>query len=225
MFSSPLVVGYKGEIGSYLLNGLLKQMPKALDILCFDVNETPEEKKKRIEQSDCIFLCVPLNITKNWLKFWEPELGDKLIFEQCSLKSALYRKYKNLNLFPMHLLFRPSITPDKKDRRCSILQEFHGKEIEKWLEPIVNASIVYFKDVYEHDSEMARQQALIHRVILSLDKVLGVHPSRTYISAKVGELANRIKGGDENLYKIIQSNKQLPEILKEFKKEVDNFKY
>jgi len=28
----PLVVGYKGEIGSFILNGLLRIMPKALDI-------------------------------------------------------------------------------------------------------------------------------------------------------------------------------------------------
>ena len=27
---NPLVVGYKGQIGSFILNGLLRMMPKAL---------------------------------------------------------------------------------------------------------------------------------------------------------------------------------------------------
>ena len=59
-FKSPLVVGYKGEVGSFLLNGLLKIMPKALNVWCFDICETPIEKEHRIKISDCIFLCAGL---------------------------------------------------------------------------------------------------------------------------------------------------------------------
>ena len=40
IFKSPLVVGYKGEIGSFILQGLLRTMPKALDILCYDILDT-----------------------------------------------------------------------------------------------------------------------------------------------------------------------------------------
>ena len=32
-FRAPLVVGYKGEIGSFILQGLLRHMPKALDTI------------------------------------------------------------------------------------------------------------------------------------------------------------------------------------------------
>ena len=46
--NNPLVCGYKGEIGSFILSGLLKVMPKALDIWCVDVNETESEVIDRI---------------------------------------------------------------------------------------------------------------------------------------------------------------------------------
>jgi prephenate dehydrogenase len=82
----PLVIGHKGEIGSFLVNGLLKYMDKALDILCFDVNETQEEVEERIKKSDVIFLCVPVKQTVNWLKTYKSLLSGKIIFEQASLK-------------------------------------------------------------------------------------------------------------------------------------------
>ena len=63
MFKNPLVVGYKGEIGSFILQGLLKTMPKAKDIWCFDINETEKDKIARIKKADYIFLCVPLQDT------------------------------------------------------------------------------------------------------------------------------------------------------------------
>jgi hypothetical protein len=63
----PLVIGYKGEVGSFVLGGLLRIMPKALDIWCVDVNETKREVEQRIKISDVIFLCVPLQMTLEWL--------------------------------------------------------------------------------------------------------------------------------------------------------------
>ena len=63
----PLVIGYKGEIGLFILMGLIKIMAKALDIWCVDINETKEEVEQRIKIADTIFLCVPLETTLEWL--------------------------------------------------------------------------------------------------------------------------------------------------------------
>jgi len=115
---NPLVIGYKGEIGSFILSGLLKIIPKALQIYCVDINETDAEVRQRIEASDTIFLCVPFNLTVVWLIKWKPLLKNKLIFEQCSLKEWIYEHYvsKGLNIRSMHILFRPSQTPNLEDR-------------------------------------------------------------------------------------------------------------
>jgi prephenate dehydrogenase len=81
----PLVIGYKGEIGSFILGGLLRLMPKALDIWCTDINETDEEVANRIKVSDVIFLCVPLQLTMSWILKHKLLLKDKILIEQCSL--------------------------------------------------------------------------------------------------------------------------------------------
>jgi prephenate dehydrogenase len=85
--NAPLVVGYKGEIGSFILNGLLKTMPKASNIWCVDINDSPDEVAERIKRSDFIFLCVPLDKTIEWVNVWKRLLKDKVIVEQCSLKA------------------------------------------------------------------------------------------------------------------------------------------
>jgi hypothetical protein len=90
LMKHPLVVGYKGEIGSFILSGLLRVMPKALNIWCTDVNESDEEVASRIKIADVIFLCVPLQSTLNWLLKFKNLLKDKTIIEQCSLKEGLF---------------------------------------------------------------------------------------------------------------------------------------
>jgi prephenate dehydrogenase len=114
----PMVVGYKGEIGSFILNGLLRVMPKALDIWCVDINESDEEVESRIKVADTIFLCVPLQKTVDWLLKFKTLLKDKIIIEQCSLKEWIYnnKSLQGLNIKSMHILFRPSQTPDLLDR-------------------------------------------------------------------------------------------------------------
>ena len=84
-----MIVGYRGEIGSFILNGLLRVMPKALNIFCSDVNESEDEVVERIEKSDTIFLCVPMNKTIDWIVRYKELLKGKTILEQCSLKVGI----------------------------------------------------------------------------------------------------------------------------------------
>jgi prephenate dehydrogenase len=105
-----LIVGYKGEIGSFILNGLLRVMPKALDIWCVDVNETEGETVERIKIADVIFLCVPIDVTLEWLVTYKMLLSKKMLLEQCSLKELVYKSkdIEDLDIRSMYILFRPS---------------------------------------------------------------------------------------------------------------------
>lgn len=224
-FKSPLVVGYKGEVGSFLLNGLLKVMPKALNIWCFDINESPIEQEHRIKIADYIFLCIPMQDTVNWLIQHKDLLDSKIIIEQCSLKAPIYEneQLKDLDIRSMHLLFRPSATPDPADRRCALIGENLIHE-EDAIHEMTEAKFVYYKNCQEHDKAMALQQALIHRILLTLDTVLHKSDCNTYVSSKIWELIERIRAGDKALYSLIQENSKLPEALNLFKKMLDKFK-
>jgi prephenate dehydrogenase len=219
IFKNPLVVGYKGEIGSFLLNGLLRTMPKALNIWCFDINESEEEKIDRIKKSDYIFLCVPIKDTVEWLMKYKPFLKDKIIIEQCSLKYIIHEN-KNINdlkYISMHLLFRPSATPDEKDRRCIVVGiSKDNVEFTEQIQLMTKAQIIFLDTYTEHDKLMAEKQALIHKVLLALDKTIdeGID---TYTSSQIRKLADRIKAGNQELYDFIQTNRYLSEVLVEFK--------
>ena len=223
--NSPLVIGYKGEIGSFILNGLLRVMPKALDIWCVDVNETEEEVKERIAKSDTIFLCVPLRITLGWILRYKDLLKGKTIIEQCSLKEWIYEESRScdLDIRSMHILFRPSQTPDKADRRLGLFKgQFNDEMIEKLL-AITDSYLVTYGDEKEHDKEMAIQQALTHRTLLLLGATLKGCNGSTYISKKVIELAERIGKGNVDLYKMIQENKHLEEHLERMERGLREF--
>ncbi len=222
-FKSPLVVGYKGEIGSFILQGLLKTMPKASNIWCYDIGETEKERTERIIKSDVIFLCVPIQDTIKWL--WKNALilEGKTIIEQCSLKSFIYEdvlvKKRDFTLLSMHILFRPSATPNLGDRSVGLIEQptglWSGWLIDK-IRDITNSEVTWFDTYEEHDQAMAREQALVHRVLLALGNTIQGWGHETYIGGKVLELVERIKDGDPVLYKKIQSNKYLPKIMKEF---------
>lgn len=216
-FKSPLVVGYKGEIGSFILQGLLRTMPKASDIWCFDINETEAEKNKRIHKSDVIFLCVPIQDTVKWLLKYKGLLKNRIIIEQCSLKREIYEDagLKDLNIMSMHILFRPSATPDKKDRRVGLVDIWPARMIEA-IEKITDSETIHYIDYGGHDKAMAKQQALVHRVLLALGSTIGNLSYQTYIGSKVLELVERIKAGDPVLYKKIQSNEHLPKVMERF---------
>lgn len=217
MFNNPLVVGYKGEIGLFILNGLLRIMPKALNIWCFDINETEEEKIERIKKADYIFLCVPIQDTVRWLLKYKHYLKDKIIVEQCSLKMFLnVPQLEDLKILSMHILFRPSATPNIKDRNCVVLQDNCTIEfIDKMKEVLQSKVTLVDWDYKAHDTRMAFKQALAHRVLMVLDETIGEEDS-TYITKKVHELVERIKLGDKTLYSIIQDNKFLDEALQKF---------
>ena len=237
IIKSPLVVGYKGEIGSFILNGLLKEMPKASDIWCVDVNDDEEEVLSRIEKADYIFLCVPIEKTIAWLEEWETHLTDKFVIEQCSLKRTLFEqrivKNRRINFISMHLLFKPSGTPNASDRICLLWKDNRfcnvgdnlianlGSNISNML----NTIMVYdCKSFEEHDKVMALQQSLVHRIILALDKMTSKDKhAQTFVGKRVKELANRIKLGNPLLYGIIQANPHLEEVMKEFETELKNF--
>jgi len=221
----PLVVGYRGEIGSFILNGLLRVMPKALDIFCVDINETEEEVRERIEKADVIFLCVPMNVTVDWILPYKELLCNKMVVEQCSLKEDICKdeRLKGLDIRSMHILFRPSQTPDKADRLLGLFENQFNKEMTDTLLEITDSYLVTYKDVEEHDKEMAIQQALVHRTLLLLGEALGNCKGSTFISKKVVGLANRIKKGNLDLYKSIQENKHLPEHLERLEKGFKEF--
>lgn len=220
-FKSPLVVGYKGEIGRFILQGLLRIMPKASDIWCFDINETEKEKLDRIKKSDIIFLCVPLEETVGWLNKYSNKFGSIIVIEQTSLKDWINNKILNkINLFSMHILFKPSITPNKEDRKIILIENNNWRGLSKYISEIVDSDILWFKSYESHDRAMAYEQALIHRVLLILGKMT---TGKTYIGNKVGELVSRIKLGNPKLYSLIQRNKQLPKALREFNKNLKNF--
>jgi prephenate dehydrogenase len=227
--NQPLVVGYKGEIGSFILGGLLRIMPKALDIWCVDINETDEEVTNRIKKADVIFLCVPLQETMNWLLKHKVLLKKKIIIEQCSLKEWLCESesVKDLDIRSMHILFRPSQTPNLDDRKVALFENQYN-DVPTIIAPvdikkITQAEIVWYKDAKEHDKKMAIQQALLHRTLLILGKLLKECEGSTFISKKVLELEERIKKGNLELYKIIQSNKYLPAWLDRITKEFEYF--
>jgi len=229
-FRAPLVVGYKGEIGSFILQGLLRHMPKALDIYCVDKNESHDEVTDRIKRSDVIFLCVPIKETVHWLIQYRALLKGKVVYEQTSLKSTVYKNinkifaYKaNFELKSMHILFRPSATPNKSDRKVAIIDPTKfGPEETAAIAAITESDIQWIVNHAMHDLIMARQQALMHRVLLTLDRTVGNNP-KTYISLKVRELCDRILSGDAGLYESIQNNHYLPKALNEFKRNLRKF--
>jgi prephenate dehydrogenase len=221
----PLVIGNKGEIGSFILNGLLRIMLKALDIWCTDIHETDEEVADRIKVSDVIFLCVPLQSTMSWLLKHKQLLKDKILIEQCSLKEWLYNNelIRGIDIRSMHVLFRPSQTQNLEDRAVALFKgQFDGKMVEI-IQKITQSKIVWYNDAKQHDKEMAIQQALLHRTILVLARQLSKCNGSTYISKKVLELDTRIRQGNKDLYQLIQENKYLPEALNRLKTDFDEF--
>ena len=222
---NPLVIGYKGEIGSFILNGLLRVMPKALNIWCIDVNETKEEAKERIEKSDTIFLCVPIDKTVDWMIEHKELLKDKIIIEQASLKDKIRKddRIKGLDVRSMHILFRPSNTPNLADRKVGLVRKDFDASTANIMANLTQSEVVWYEDVEEHDREMATAQALVHRTLLVLGDILGQCSGSTYVSKKVVELSDRIKQGDVGLYKAIQDNKRLPEQLNKLRSGLDNF--
>ena len=224
--NNPLVVGYKGEIGSFMLNGLLRIMPKALNIWCVDVNETEEEVKERIERSDEIFLCVPIANTIDWIVEHKGLLKGKIIFEQCSLKNEICNdnRVNGLDIRSMHILFRPSQTPNLEDRKVGLVKGQFNDSMANVMANLTQSEVVWYDNVETHDKEMAIAQALVHRTLLVLGKILDSCSGSTYVSKKVVELSNRIKKGNLDLYKAIQDNKSLPKKLDELRKGLEDFK-
>lgn len=230
-----MVVGYKGEIGSFILNGLLRVMPKALNIWCSDVNETDSEVADRIKVSDVIFLCVPVNETSKWFCKYENLLKDKIIIEQCSRKTFVYNDNElfHLDIRSMHILYRPSQTPNLDDRRVGLFKEQFDDvlqvsnvislRLDEMIEKITESTLVWYDGFKHHDTEMAVQQALLHRLILITGKMLRAGSSQTYLGKKIIELEDRIRDASPDLYKQIQENEYLPEMLNAFADEFADF--
>jgi len=74
-----------------------------------------------------------------------------------------------------------------------------------------------------HDRDMAAQQALVHRVLLTLDTILDNYGARTYIGDRVGDLADRIRSGNLEMYKAIQDNVYINGRVESFKAGLDSF--
>ena len=152
-------------------------------------------------------------------------LGNKMLLEQCSSKEWIYNdeRIKDLDIRSMHILFRPSQTPNLADRKMGLFRGQLDDGMVKDIANITQSEIVWYRDAIEHDKEMAIQQALTHRTLLLLGDALKDCNGSTYISKKVIELTNRIKKGDLGLYKSIQENKYLHGHLEDLRKGFDEF--
>jgi prephenate dehydrogenase len=214
-------------VGSFILNGLLRIMPKAMDIWCVDVNETKGEIEDRIAKSDVIFLCVPIEKTASWIIEYYHLLQGKIIFEQASLKKWIYNFLESekihLDIRSMHILFRPSQTPNFADRRIAFIRSQDDDELPADIANMLNSTIVWYNKIEEHDKDMAIQQALVHRILLVLSEALEDSQGTTYISRKVMELCDRIKSGNKSLYEFIQHNEQTNKTIQRFVTDLDNF--
>lgn len=234
---NPLVVGYKGEIGRFLLNELLNYCPKASNVYCVDVSNTEKEIIERIKFADVIFLCVPIQETIPWVSKYKKHLKSKVIVENTSLKSVLLNSegklkdcFKDINLISIHYLFKPSATPNFADKKCAIIFDelYRNLSVINFISRTVNV-VHWFKNYAEHDIAMAIEQALVHRVLLTLEKHLDVSPSlygkpvHTYLGSKIKELMMRLKTTDLKLFNIIQNNNYFPTVLEKFKKDLDIF--
>jgi prephenate dehydrogenase len=229
---SPLVVGYKGEIGSFILQSLLKILPKANNIYCTDINDSEKEVLCRIKKCDVIFLCVSIHQTHIWMNKYFKHLSDKIIIEQTSLKTYLFNQLSSevrnkLKIISMHILFKPSQTFNHQDKRLALIKSCYlDKELTKLIKCIVDpVETFYYENILEHDKDMAIQQALLHRTLLALNSMLQNTKGTTFISGKITELANRIKMMDDNLFNIIQSNEYLKSKLKILNNELNTVTY
>lgn len=234
MYRAPMVVGYKGEIGRFILAGLLEHLPKADDILCTDINNSDAEVIERLDRAHFVFLCVPIQETENWLRHFRPHLAGKTLVEQCSVKAFLYEnsEFDDLSLLSMHLLFRPSATPAAERRGIVFSMRHSDDEVGKFRDEIsetLSTPMALLESTGEaayllHDRIMARQQALIHRVLLVLSESLGDPNLRTLVGERVCDLAERVRTGDPSLYRIIQQNRFLPEEIAEFEARLRSFR-
>ena len=159
-------------------------------------------------------------------------LREKIVVEQTSLKSVVYDHMKKIfaykadfELLSMHVLFRPSATPNRDDRRVALINgaKWSKQELVTTVEAITQSNIVWFTDHNQHDRIMAYQQALLHRVMLVLNGTIDQFPY-TFMSSQVNKLCLRIKAGDVELYKLMQKNKFLPGALKQFNKNLKHFR-
>ena len=209
-------------------------MPKAMDIWCVDTNETETEVKQRIKKADFIFLCVPLDQTVPWVQKYKRLLSGKMLVEQTSLKEHIldHPVFDGLRVISMHVLFRPSQTPNLADRKVGIVLPCPCKgygvvwsppDFAKDIKTITQSEIVWFNNVRKHDAEMALKQAMLHRIILVMADMFDQCEASTFISKKITELRDRICGGDIQLYNAIQANPNLKVKLDEFNKRMAVF--
>jgi len=244
---SPLVVGYKGEIGSFILQGLLKVFPKATNIYCIDVNETYKEQIDRVKKSNIIFLCVPIDQTVDWLIKFKRFLKNKVIIEQVSIKKIIFNdkrfeQIEHLNIKSMHILFKPSMTanhersialinPEKARYLSTKVNRYWDDYVDDFREMfnLINTNdIIFYHDYEQHDRDMSIQQALVHKTLLILNSMLQNTSSGTFVSRKIRELCNRMMVGDRNLYRIIQeeaSSNDIEEYFVTLFKDFDIKKY
>lgn len=226
IIKKPMVVGYKGEIGSFILNGLLKAMPKALNIWCVDINETEDEIIDRIKESDIIFLCIPMQKTVEWIVKYRELLVGKTIIEQSSLKEWIYNdsRINEIDVKSMHILFKPSQTSNKEDRKIGFFDGQVSNDLAKEIvELLMCGEAVWYKNAMDHDREMAIQQALVHRTLIVMGSMLDKCNGSTYVVKKVKELRDRIQSGNKDMYGSIQKNKYLSDNLKEMIKRMECF--
>lgn len=223
---NPLVVGYKGEIGSFILNGLLQFMPKANNIWCLDVNNNLYEEIERIKLADVIFLCVPIEETARWIAERKGLLKGKILIEQTSVKYYLFEaknikgRIKDVDILSMHILFRPSATLPTD--RCIALIDHNkwNEELLGFIDYLCTENCFYYADYKEHDMDMAVQQTLVHKVLVTLDNLIQDDQNITFMSKRVKELAQRIKSGNSTLYGIIQNSKYKRQALAKFRKAI-----
>ena len=224
-FTNPCIVGYKGEIGSFLLQGLLRIMPKASSIWCYDIGATKQEQLSRLRKADVVFLCVPIQHTRRWIVDHQSVFrGNKRLIEQASVKEPILKGLMRpgMRILSMHLLFRPSATPNPEDRRVAFIESPQWRGADSVIARMTESQPIYYATLQEHDREMAIIQALTHCVVKALDQIHSTGRGTSYMSLQIKRLADRMAAGDPELYQWIQRNPYAAEAIKLFQNTLEN---
>jgi len=194
------VAGYRGKVGSYILNGLIKYLPTAVNIYCFDTGDTAEDIYKRIKDSDIIFNCISFEETLNFLEFHKEDLKNKIVIDQSSWKTDVFNwnmKNKDIRIEYMHILFDPSRTP-KEDRHILLFTsvdlkmnryyEIDGFDLNDFCKKGLESDYMFFneptfranKEQRETDHHCNPNICLLRRIIKEHDETIAYQQPMLY---------------------------------------------
>ena len=220
------VAGYKGIIGSYILNGLIKYLPTASDILCFDVYDKPEVALAKIDEADVVFNCVSFNNTIDFLNLYNINLRGKILIDQTSWKTDVYEWSKmnpEVMVYFMHILYNPDNTV-MEDRQILTFEHPMGEswnnifdhcDFSRPFERFITHGLLaervviddhYDKAIADHDKMMAIQQPEFYDYLDELVKKCGTSAYGTQNYRELLKMRDRVRSMNPDLMEGLRSN-------------------